>query len=185
MHDTTQMLNQAFSFYDSISVYRSWVRPLLSNSCCNRRGWSCTALVENTLESSHTRRSRSNCLSTRQAHRPSSSCARSFKLPESLVWWLIIGCVLFHVDVDQVSPHHNLLPGCFETSSTFQMWRLNMYAVWIWLHWVMRWKAKGKKRWLMSDDDVQEVYSDDKKEILLWSYAAKVSTFYRWPWRRQ
>ena len=34
--------------------------------------------------------------------------------------------------------------------------------------------VNGKKRWLMSDDDVQEMYSihDDKKEILLWSYAA-------------
>ena len=37
--------------------------------------------------------------------------------------------------------------------------------------------ANGKKRWLMSDDDVQEMYSihDDKKEILLWSYAANPS----------
>ena len=26
---------------------------------------------------------------------------------QNLIWWLIIGCVLFHVD--QVSPHHNLL----------------------------------------------------------------------------
>ena len=34
--------------------------------------------------------------------------------------------------------------------------------------------SNGKKRWLMSDDDVQEMYSThgDKKEILLWSYAA-------------
>ena len=35
----------------------------------------------------------------------------------------------------------------------------------------------GKKRWLMSDDDVQEMYSilGVKKEILLWSYAADTS----------
>ena len=34
--------------------------------------------------------------------------------------------------------------------------------------------SNGKKRWLMSDDDVLEMYSTDgdKKEILLWSYAA-------------
>ena len=36
----------------------------------------------------------------------------------------------------------------------------------------------GKKRWLMSDDDLREMYSahEDKGEILLWSYAANTCT---------